>query len=307
MSDCSKYAPHGADYSPEDGGVDSHIHVWPGTLVQPAATRPGSGSGGAGVRVVVLDTGIDGHDWLGGSREPGTDREALADVEPGELSPIYGHGTFVAGVIHRFAPEARILGKRLPIEHGNISPAALRQALTDIVEFAPDVVNLSLGVDVHGDKDVQLLQKAVDEFRRRVPGAVLIAAAGNSGTTWPTYPAALDHVTAVGALDEDGRPAVRTGLPFPPPFDEWASNHGDRVDTWELGVGVVSCYPPPPPGLTRCDDKSSGALQGGFGVWEGTSFAAATLSGKVARRMAETGETPEKALAALRVPSPPGR
>ena len=72
------------------------------------------GSTGAGVKVAVLDSGIDAsHPWVG-SVEGGValeyDPDAAGGVrfEEGPHEDLYGHGTACAGIIRRLAPDCEI-------------------------------------------------------------------------------------------------------------------------------------------------------------------------------------------------------
>jgi len=107
------------------------------------------GSRGEGVRVAVIDSGIDGdHPRLGGALDRavtlviGADgRLAVVEDDAGDVS---GHGTACAGIIHGLAPAAaltsvRVLGAGLTGE-GDALLAGLRWA----VEDRHDIVNLSL-------------------------------------------------------------------------------------------------------------------------------------------------------------------
>jgi subtilisin family serine protease len=59
---------------------------------------------------------------------------------------------------------------------------------------------------------------------------VIIAAAGNTGTSVPTYPASCSHVIAVAATDINGALWDR-------------SNHGDWVSAYAPGVEIYSALP----------------------------------------------------------------
>ncbi len=87
-----------------------------------------------------------------------------------------------------------------------------------------DVVNLSFG----GPKKSAVLKRTVDDAWQR--GAVVVAAAGNGGTTRPDYPAAYSSVIAVSATDRSDRLA---GF----------SNRGNWVDLAAPGVGILSTAP----------------------------------------------------------------
>ena len=87
-------------------------------------------------------------------------------------------------------------------------------------------------------------------------GIVVVAAAGNDGTTAPFYPAAHPNVVSVGAFDEDHKRA---------PF----SNYGNWVDVSAPGNEIFSTY-----SMVGCG--GAGSLPGEVGcyTWNtGTSMA----------------------------------
>lgn len=310
--DCSEFSPakyldnprHEATTRDDPGrhvgyGPDSHIHVWPGSLAQPVDgnRRPAVVRGGRGIRVAVIDTGLADHPWLEGRRAVGSHPEM--DHGVGCFSPAYGHGTFVAGVVHRYAGDASILGRQVPISHGQVAARDMVTAIRAVVTFRPDVVNLSFGVDLHEPNDQDDLDAAIAELVRANRGVVVVAAAGNQGWTSPVYPAALPGVIAVGAVGRDGQRAVRD-LDQPYPFDHWESNYGEWLSVGAVGVDVVSCFPKPPDGLVRCDcRRSEEFFDDGFATWEGTSFAAPAISGAIAHRAAERKVSAADALRSL--------
>ncbi|WP_260615393.1 S8 family serine peptidase [Microbispora sp. KK1-11] len=84
----------------------------------------------------------------------------------------------------------------------------------------------------------------------------VVACAGNTASSRPFWPAALPGVVAVGALDGDARAGF--------------SAYGPWVDVWAPGVGLVSSF------LDYGDFH-------GYAAWSGTSFAAAVVTGALAR------------------------
>ena len=103
--------------------------------------------------------------------------------------------------------------------------------------------------------------------------SVVVAAAGNSGSTRPVYPAVLPYVVAVGALDSRGR------APF--------SNHGGWVDACVLAVDVVSTF------FTHFDETVNGTSRcfRWWARWSGTSFAAPKVAAAIAQDMYLHGGT----------------
>ncbi|MEZ5378126.1 MAG: S8 family serine peptidase [Acidimicrobiales bacterium] len=111
-----------------------------------------AGSTGAGVRVAVIDSGIDSdHPMLGSC----VDRDAAVEftVSPdgevikndGPHDDAFGHGTAVAGIIHALAPEASITSVRVLGPNLTGKAAAFHAGLVWAVDEGYDIVNLSLG------------------------------------------------------------------------------------------------------------------------------------------------------------------
>lgn len=155
---------------------------------------------GTGVRVAVVDTGIDAA-LLG---DHAADRSyavatsglmsTVERVAPGDVGH---HGTSVASIIQRLAPEAELTSVRLVDALGRGSASALRTALEFCVREGFDVVNLSLGTR---RRDLLLdVYDLVD--RAAVDGVVLVAATDNAGT--PDYPAACAALLGVDRASSD--------------------------------------------------------------------------------------------------------
>lgn len=110
-----------------------------------------AGATGKGVRVAIIDSGVDaGHPALGDCVDAGAGvvvqmQSETAVVVPGEHGDSFGHGTACAGIIHAVAPEASIVSVKV-LDEGlrGRAPAFLR-ALAWCVEQKIEVVNLSLG------------------------------------------------------------------------------------------------------------------------------------------------------------------
>ncbi|MFI6816410.1 S8 family peptidase [Nonomuraea sp. NPDC050328] len=221
----------------------------------------------SGVTVALLDTGVAAHPWWAGSTWYGGLPEAAADAVQGAQA---GHGTFIAGLLLRQAPEsslrvARVLdGDGLGDEAGVVR--ALRRLRQREQEGArpgdlaggPHVLNLSFGGHTHNDQPSPLLADAVSALTE----TVVVACAGNTGSDRPFWPAALPGVIGVGALDA----AEERRAPF--------SAHGSWIDAWARGEWLTSAY-------LRTGEFA------GYASWSGTSFAAALVSGAIARAAAD--------------------
>lgn len=79
-----------------------------------------------------------------------------------------------------------------------ISPETLAKVIRDSVDkYGASIINVSLGIK----KDVPELREAIEYVQKK--GALVIAAAGNSGDDELYYPAAYDGVLTVGSHDKD--------------------------------------------------------------------------------------------------------
>jgi subtilisin family serine protease len=245
---------------------------------------------GAGVRVAVLDTGVDRtHTMLAGrlAQAGGSllGRDFVDnDADPSEEGTVgdagYGHGTHVAGLIARVAPQARIMPVRVLDEQGRGNLWVLQEALLWAVDPDGDpqtddgahVLNLSLGTlqrtrlldlavelascsdDDDDEDELDLSDPGFDADRARCAargGTVVMAAAGNAGTTEDQYPAAE---AAAGKLAVTASARNNRLADF--------ANRGTTVEIVAPGDEIISAVP-----------------GGGWGVWSGTSMAAPIAAG----------------------------
>lgn len=171
------------------------------------------GATGAGVRVCILDSGVDGDHPLVGGLESAVavslgenDEVHVADDTEGDLS---GHGTACAGIVRSLAPESsissvRVLGKGFT-GSGPVLLAGLRYA----VEQGYDVINMSLSTTKKPFAAV-LHELADSAYFRRT---VLVASAHNMPVE--SYPWRFSSVISVGS-HEDTDPFVFYYNPNPP-------------------------------------------------------------------------------------------
>jgi Subtilase family len=239
----------------------------PSGPAEPTKRRLSLGAGpGKGVRVTVIDTGYTrGVHPVMDSRVTSTGTPALdAQPQDGQIDFEAGHGTFVAGLVLRRAPRARVevvevLGPAgFGAEH-DIAHAILTHA-------GADVINLSLGGYADRDHPPWALDAALRKVR---PGTAIVAAAGNNSSSRPMWPAAFKRVIAVGALDHSGRRAQ-------------FSNFGAWVDVCTGGVDILGAFPR----FTAATNP--GAVEpffDGWAIWNGTSFAAPKVAGEIAARL----------------------
>ena len=179
------------------------------------------GSTGRGVKVAVIDSGVDGaHPRVGGvdggvSLEYDPDSPDGVRVTEGPHEDLFGHGTARAGIIRSLAPEAelysvRVLGSRLTGK-GIVFAAGLRWAIANRMQ----VVNLSLST---GKRDYfAVFHELVDEAY--FANLMLVCAVNN--VAGPTYPSQYASVFSVAAneptdpyrFDYNPAPPVEFGAP----------------------------------------------------------------------------------------------
>jgi subtilisin family serine protease len=245
-------------------------------------------SRGAGMRVAVLDTGVDAtHPALAGKMLPGKDFvDGDSDASEGGTTADlgFGHGTHVAGLVALAAPDARIIPYRVLNPAGQGDVWMLAEALLHAID--PDgnprtndgahVVNMSMGtvsptsimetvmqLSTCSVPDIQdpandYTDAGFDGDKQRCAdfsGAVVVAAAGNDASrSIKQYPAAEGAygLMAMGATAENHRMAT-------------FSNTGSWVDLAAPGDHITSTLP-----------------GGGYGTWSGTSMSAPLAAGTAA-------------------------
>jgi thermitase len=205
---------------------------------------------GDGMIVAVLDTGLSlSHPAFAGRLVPGRD-VVSDDLAPNDDGPGFGwgHGTHIAGIVARIAPEARILPVRVLNRDGRGNTFTLAFAIEWAVLNGADVINLSLGADAES----QLLEDTVAWAQQQ--GVVVVAAAGNDNSSVLQFPAGFANVIGVAAVDGWERKAD-------------FSNYGAWVDIAAPGVGITSTVP---------------FSNNGYAGWSGTSMSTAFVSGAAA-------------------------
>ncbi len=233
-------------FTPNDPSIS--LHQWGLTAVN-AFEAWDITRGTHDVVVGVLDTGIDwnhpdlaanmwndsegyhGYNFIAGNRIPMDDNTNGYDDLGKFTANIYTyHGTHVAGVIGAvsnndigIAGMAQILLMAVKVmnDSGEGTDATVSSGIRWAVDHGADVVTMSLGVD--GASTV--LENAINYASSN--GVVTVAASGNNGASFVSYPAAYPSVIAVGAIDNTNRRAS-------------FSNFGDGLDVMAPGVGIYS-------------------------------------------------------------------
>jgi subtilisin family serine protease len=243
---------------------------------------PGEGAAGDGLTVLVLDTGCADKVPFAVTMTP-ADAEVADEDADNQRDPAAGHGTHVAGVVASLAPGATIVARRLlttPV--GQASDLDVAAALLD--HGGADVINCSFGSTALNDAPPIVIEDALAALPT---STVVVAAAGNAGTSRPDYPAACNGVVAVGAVGSPKDDGTWLQTDF--------SNHGIWVDCCAPGVAIASTF------LDRPDLGFAG-----FATWTGTSMAAPAVSATIAALATRSAITVQQAAAQLRALPPLG-
>jgi len=211
---------------------------------------------GAGVKVAVLDTGMPRHRDLS--------VVGAQSFISGYLEDCQGHATAVGSIISGLgcastgvagvAPDADMYYGVVLNSSGAGSMTSVAQGINWAVdEIHADVINLSLGTPhAYGcDPKVQAACRHAYEN-----GVVVVGAAGNDARD-VNWPAALDTVIAVAAVDRNLKAAS-------------FSARGPEVEFAAGGVSVMTAY-----------------LDNGYATLSGTSFSAPVVTGIIALIISE--------------------
>jgi len=210
-------------------------------------------TGGSGVTIAVIDTGINAaHEDLSSGRVL-----AGSNVMTGgsDVTDGVGHGTMVAGVAAADTDNATgIAGidwkaRILPVKAGDQAGVSAWDSAAGIQYAADqgvDVINMSYGGTHYSQAEREAVDYAVEK------GCVLVGASGNDGDDQVLFPAAYPNVMGVGST---GKTGARSDF----------SNYGMFLDVTAPGEELIV------PGLGNSYYSASG-----------TSFSAPLVSGQAA-------------------------
>ena len=159
------------------------------------------GSDGTGVRVAIVDSGIDGeHELVGGiQRAVAVEKSASGEAEivQDSIGDVAGHGTACAGIIRSVAPACELWSVRVLGPNARGGAAALVAGLRWAVEQGCEVVNLSLSTPKR--ETAATLHETADEAYFN--GTLFVAAAHNLDVR--SYPWRFASVISVASHDGD--------------------------------------------------------------------------------------------------------
>jgi hypothetical protein len=237
--------------------------------------------------IAILDSGVfANHPWLPQTLDkPFVTTELLWEQEQRpvhvedlsdegadpDLGSHLGHGTFVAGIIRRLAPTARIRSFKVMDTSGLVEEENVVSAL-NFLKDGPrnlvDVVLMAFGRKVdNGDDDTESAQQVKEAIRGLAAKNIrVVMSAGNGRSADPVFPASSARTT--------GHHVASVGGGMSRYLKEEYSSWGEWVTDWRLGGEVVSLMPMTPEG-----DPMAGE---GYAKWSGTSFSAARLAAEYA-------------------------
>ncbi len=224
-----------------------------GAIGVPAAWDRGA-VGSPRVTVAVIDSGVDvNHPDLAGK----VAGRFNAVTGTADVRDVVGHGTGTASVaaaatgngvgIAGSGRDTSLLAVKVADVTGRIFTDDLARGIVWATDQGADVVNLSLGGPTTDPLERAAVAYAVEH------DVLVVAAAGNEGTSAKQFPGALPGVLAVGATTQSG--SARASF----------SSHGSWVDLGAPGRSVLAATP-----------------GGGYESADGTSYSAPLVAGAAA-------------------------
>lgn len=223
-------------------------------------TKVNGGSGGAGVTVAVLDTGVD-------QDHPDLVENIIDCTSFGYRTcrDDNGHGTHVAGTIMAngniigVAPEADLMAIKVLDRKGRGYTDDIATGIYYAADNGANIISMSLG----GSSESSLIKDATDYAISK--NVLVIASAGNSGPSEDSigYPAANINVMAVAAFDSSDVTA------------QWSSR-GINDNDWTIEEREIEFIAP---GVAVESTWNNGC----YNTISGTSMAAPHITGIAAR------------------------
>ncbi|MCE5315084.1 MAG: S8 family peptidase [Armatimonadota bacterium] len=188
-------------------------------------------TGSSNIIIAIVDTGVyKNHQDLQSKLVQG--RNVLDGAsDPDDTNDDFGHGTIVAGIAAASTNNsigmagvswgAEIMPIKMMDSQGNGTETEVAEGIIWAADHGAKIINMSFG----GDDEMPVVQTAVEYAYNK--GCLLVAAAGNSGTATPLFPAPYDQVIAVGGSDENGDRCY------------W-SNYGTHLDVMAPGNNILS-------------------------------------------------------------------
>ncbi len=228
--------------------------------------RVNGGSGGAGVVVAVLDTGVDrDHPDLKNNILHCTSKVTHFRPDMRNCEDGHGHGTHVSGTVLAngniigVAPEASLMAIKVCDRRGHCYGDDMAAGIYYATDNGANIISMSIGGNTPDSQVLAAIDYAVDN------GVLVVAAAGNDGPDEGSidYPGAYAKVVAVGATDQNDNV---------PSWSSRGTDDGDDViDEREIEFGA--------PGVSIESTYNDGC----YAYMSGTSMATPHISGLAAK------------------------
>jgi thermitase len=225
---------------------------------------------GAGIKVAVLDTGLDtSHEIFQGNLAPSSEWKDFVDddTNPQEAGSSvdagYGHGTAVAGIILQVAPRAMILPVRVLDKDGSGDLDDVIVGIDWAIQKGARIINVSLGSLSNTDALTQMVNYAASK------NVLIVSSAGNGGqANGLTFPARLSRGS--GSVDGVFGKVFSVGSVNSSSVTSLFSNYANNLSGVAPGENIYTAFP---------GNQMIAAT--------GTSFAAPLYSGAFALALSE--------------------
>src|SRR5215472_6448350 len=159
----------------------------------------------------------------------------------------FGHGTMTAGIVHLFAPNAKIMPLKAFAADGSSDLFNIVRAIYYAADHGANVISMSFEINQNSPSLAGAIQYALSK------NVVIVAASGNDGEQILVYPAAYNSVIGVGSTSNTDTKSS---------FTNFGTN---AVFIGAPGEGVITTYP-----------------GGNYAAGWGTSFSAPLIAGEAA-------------------------
>ncbi|MES9523916.1 S8 family peptidase [Streptomyces capoamus] len=240
-----------------------------------APTAWKAGYTGKGVKVAVLDTGVD-------TRHPDLKDQVVASknfTSAADATDHFGHGTHVASIVagtgaksggkyKGVAPDAKLLNGKVLDDTGSGDDSGILAGMEWAVSQGASVINLSLGG--YDTPEVDPLEAEVNKLSAE-KGVLFAIAAGNDGPQSIGSPGSADAALTVGAVDKQDKLAD---------FSSTGPRTGDgaiKPDVTAPGVDITAAA-----AKGSVIDQEVGEKPEGYLTISGTSMATPHVAGAAA-------------------------
>lgn len=155
-------------------------------------------STGEGQTIALIDSGISEF------------QDKLVDNKISVINENYydtnGHGTIMTSIIKGdsnnligIAPDSKLISIKVLDSDGKIEPESIKKALRIAIDYNVDIINMSIGSYKSNSDIIDLVNEAISK------NIIVVSSSGDYGDVDLMFPASVDGVISVGAIDENGK------------------------------------------------------------------------------------------------------